>query len=141
MSSPCPWSNTSAHIYQGTLCPLGDIIIIILTYLLCNQWEQEPLSWQQGQPCRAGAGLCWPLLPGLFMGTTSEGGFVLSAGLERGAANIQEPWHALPALLLHWSPPWGKVGSKELQRWTGNWQLQLCGCPVLETFPPLSCLH
>lgn len=25
-----------------------------------HQWEQEPLSWEQGQPHRAGAGLCWP---------------------------------------------------------------------------------
>lgn len=49
------------------------------------------------------------------MGAPAEGGFALSGGLERGAANIQEPWTALPALLLHWSPPWGKGGSEELQ--------------------------
>lgn len=78
-------------------------------------------------------GLRWAvlaLLPGLSMGTPAEGGFALSAGLERGAANIPEPWIALPALLLHWSPPQGKVGREELQRLTGKWQLQLFGCPV-----------
>lgn len=80
------------------------------------------------------------LLPGLFMATPAEGAFALRAGLERAAANIQEPWIALPALLLHRSPPWGKVGTEELQWWTGNWQLQFFGCPVL-VFPPLSCLH
>lgn len=79
--------------------------------------------------------------PWSLHGSTAEGGFALSAGLERGAANIPEPWIALPALLLPWSPPWGKVGSEELQRWTGSWQLQLFGCPMLEAFPPLSCLH
>lgn len=60
-------------------------------------------------------------LSGLFMGTPAESGFALSSRLGSGAANIQVPWIVLPDLLLHSSPPWGKVGSEELQQWM--WEL------------------
>lgn len=58
------------------------------------------------------------------METPAEGGFALRRGLERGAANVQALWAALPVLLLQRSSPWGKVGSEEWQWWI--WQLFIC---------------